>query len=55
MRIVDRDERPKIDVVRSSVVDDKRRDKMLRWAFWVAFLIATMCAFAWKVTSASIA
>ena len=55
MRIVDRDRRPKIDVVRSSVVDENRRDKMLRWAFWTVFLLAMMCAFAWKVAYARIA
>lgn len=55
MRIVNSDKRPKIDVIRSSGVDENRGEKILRWAFWTFFLLGTACAFAWKMAYASIA
>jgi hypothetical protein len=53
--LVENDTRAKIDSIRTSAVDEARRDRMLRWAFWMFFLLATMCAFAWKVAYASMA
>ncbi len=55
MRIVDSDKRPKVDAIRPWAIDDKRREKMSRWAFWMFFLLATLCAFAWKMAYASTA
>ena len=55
MPIVERGKRTKIDSIQASIVNNDRRDKTLRWTFWTFFLLATMCAFAWKMAYASAA
>jgi hypothetical protein len=45
---VDEGERSKIDVAAGSEAHGERREKMLRWSFWILFLVAVLCAFIWK-------
>jgi hypothetical protein len=50
---VDSRERTMIDETRVPKVHDGRQEKALRWGFWIVFLLATLCAFAWKMLGAS--
>jgi hypothetical protein len=42
-----------IDETRCPDLHDGRQERMLRWGFWIVFLLATLCAFAWKMLAVS--
>jgi hypothetical protein len=42
-----------IDETQAPKAPEGRREKALRWAFWIVFLLATLCAFAGKTLYAS--
>lgn len=41
-----------IDEMRVPKIHDGRQEKALRWGSWNVFLLATLCAFAWKMLGA---
>lgn len=49
---VDSRKRTMIDEMRVPKIHDGRQEKALRWGSWNVFLLATLCAFAWKMLGA---
>lgn len=49
MHRVDSPEPTLMDAVRAPKVHDGRQERVFRWGFWIVFLLATLCAFAWKM------